>query len=263
LPRLHKDFQNALFFQSAEMLMASFAGPRMSRILESTDQFYLDFNKRAADQFILGGMMRMLGTASGPGQAAVGRVNAMHNHYNIHPNDFIFIGCEIAVTPIRQAQQYGWRPVANVEIEASARSASELAASMNIAGFLDTFEKQQTYYDHYLNTMLHFEHQNRTLSDQLIAYFTKIAPEPILKLMPGIFFSIVDTRIVKACGYDLPPVETVAKMRSAMKEFGRNDPVGDDVPNPLERAIAEKYPRGPVAPAEIGTYPEGLVRALK
>jgi hypothetical protein len=45
------------------------------------------------------------------------RINGMHHAYDIHPDDFVAVGCDVPLMSLEIADRFGWRPVIDAERE--------------------------------------------------------------------------------------------------------------------------------------------------
>lgn len=250
----YADFQSVMLLKSFNGFMFTFAAPRISRILGSSGEIDHRIGKRILDTILLSSAVMQQGFGTKVGREAARRVNDMHRQYNIHADDFVAVGIEEAIGSLDLAESFGWRGVTDTEREAVRIFYSYQARAFGSPRPLpDTLREMRAFYDHYLDTQLDFEPQNRRMSDAFVAWFRKLLPTPLRLLTAPFLYSHLDRRIAKACNVPIPaaPIRTIA--HSVMRHVGRRDPVPDGAPSQLEKMVREIYPEGYML-AQIGTH---------
>jgi hypothetical protein len=241
----YADFQSVMLLKSWNGFMFTFAAPRISRVLGSTGEIDQRIAKRILDTTLLGSAVMKHGFGTPLGREAARRVNAMHRHYDIHADDFVAVGIEEAIGSLDLAENFGWRPVTDIEREAVRIFYNYQALAFGSPRPLPgSVPEMRAFFENYLDTELAFEPQNRRMADAFIAWFRQLLPAPMRPLTAPFLLSHLDRRIAKACDLSIPawPIRRLA--HQAMIKIGRRDPVPDDAPNKFAEMIAEIYPDG-------------------
>ena len=243
----YTDFQSVMVAQGVSGFLFTFAAPRMSRILSASKQVEHHTAKRFVDTSMLTGAVMKNGL-EGEGREAARRVNAMHRHYDIHPDDFIAVGCDVPVMSLELADRFGWREVSDAEREALVIHYSKEARAFGSHNPLPgTIAEMRAFWQNYLATELAFEPQNRVLSDALLAFMPSLVPPALKRLINPIVTAQVDPRILVACGLPVPSKIRKSFSNTMMKTIGKSDPKPDATVN--ERGVMDAlkkqaYPNG-------------------
>lgn len=251
----YADFMSIMMTQSFGGFMMTFAAPRISRILASTGELEKRFAKRFVDTALLTRAVMEHGMGPGIGRDAARRVNSMHQHYDIHPDDFVMVGCEEIMTPLTLAENYGWRPVTDKERESlrifQSRKARAFGSPRPVP---PTLEGVKEFWSNYLDTELQYEEQNRHLAEAALKWHVALVPAPFRWFFRQVLLATVDTRIVRACGLTVPakPARWVARL--FMKAIGRRDPLADGVPDGLDEIVRSVYPDNDWNIETVGTH---------
>jgi hypothetical protein len=253
----YDDFQSVMLLQSVSGFLFTFAAPRMSRILSTTGQVEHAPGKRFVDTGLLFRYPLDHGFGPGPGQDAARRVNSMHRQYEIHPDDFVAVGCDVPLSAIDFAERLGWRAVTDAEREAIRLHFSHVARVFGSHRPLPaSLSEMRETWDHYVDTQVTFEPQNRPLSEAMLDHVATLMPKPVRPFVTPLMLAQVDPRIVRACGLAVPSQLVKRMSDRAFHALGRRDPVGDAETDGLDSLAATVYPDGWTVD-RLGTHPSG------
>ena len=240
----YQDFQNAIWLQVPESLMYAFSVPSVAVILHRTEEFEKNFRKRAVDQALLAAAMFQQGYGPGPGRDALRRMNGNHRRYPILKEDFEMQGCLTVVSPVRLAERFGWREVTEKEKTALAHSSQLLVRHMGLDDIPDSFEGQADCLERHLATRVARSENTVPLGNATIDYFVSIEDEPLRSVTSAILRGVVDARVVRALGLDVPHPEVVELMSAYVRGVASLDPVTDDTYPSFMKEILAEYPNG-------------------
>ncbi|MBV1689006.1 DUF2236 domain-containing protein [Novosphingobium sp. G106] len=241
----YADFQSVMLLKSFNGFMFTFAAPRISRVLGSTGEIDNRIAKRILDTTLLGSAVMKHGFGTPVGREAARRVNSMHSRYDIQADDFVAVGIEEAIGSLDLAEKFGWRAVTDIEREAVRIFYNYQALAFGSPRPLPgSVAEMREFFDHYLDTELGFEPQNRRMSDAFMLWFRKLLPAPLRPLTAPFLLSHLDRRIAEACEVPVPSSLTRRIAHQAMKRIGRRDPVPDGAPNKFEKMVRQIYPDG-------------------
>jgi len=251
----YADFMSVMLTQSFSGFMLTFAAPRMSRILAATGELEQRFAKRFVDTALLTRAVMEHGLDPGMGRDAARRVNAMHRHYDIHPDDFLMVACEEVMTPLTLAERYGWRAVSDRERESLRLLQGHKARAFGSPRPLPpTLGEIRDFWENYLDTQLAFEPQNRRLAEAALAWHEALAPRPLRPLFRQVLLATLDPRVVRACGFRVPSRLVRCGAHAFMRRLGQRDPIADDAPDPLREIVHTVYPEGRWNVDTLGTH---------
>lgn len=241
----YADFGTVMILQAVSGFLMTFAAPRMSRILGATGQLEHHVAKRFVDTALLFRYPLEHGLGPGPGRDAARRVNAMHRRYDIHPDDFVMVGCDVPLTALDFAGRFGWRPVTGIERAALTRYYGEIGRAFGSHRPLPTsVDEMSRYWNRYLDEQLAFEPQNRRLADAVLDHVASMMPVAVRPFLKPLLVAQVDPRIVRACGLRVPSALTKRLSGAAFGRLGRTDPVPDGTPDGLAALASGVYPDG-------------------
>jgi hypothetical protein len=244
----YQDFQTIMLLQAVTGNLMTFAVPRMSRILSATGQFEQHTAKRVIDTTLLAGAVLEHGLGPGTGREAAQRVNAMHRQYDIHPDDFIAVGCDAPLMSLNIADRFGWRPVTDAERESLRIHYSKEARAFGSHQPLPaTLKEMHAFWEHYLDTQTAYEPQNQRLAEAFLSYLSTLTPAPLRRLVNPVLLAQVDARVLRACGLRVPSTVQKRLSTTLMRTLGKKDPRAAPAPgeqNILDRQIASIYPHG-------------------
>lgn len=250
------DFQSVMILQAVTGNLMTFAVPRMSRVLSATKQFEHHTAKRFVDTTLLVQAVLDHGLGPGEGRDAARRVNAMHRQYDIHPEDFVAVGCDVPVMSLEIADRFGWRPVTDAERESLRIHYSAEARAFGSGALPPTLPEMRAFWDNYLDENTAFEPQNRRLADAFLGFLPEFFPRPLRPFVTPVLLAQVDPRILRACGLREPSARAKRISTMVVRALGRTGPGPDPKPgevNPIEKLAESVYPNGWTVHA-LGTH---------
>lgn len=194
--------------------MTTFAAPRMSRILSGTGEIEHRFAKRAVDTSITASTILQHGFGSETGRKLARHVNELHKQYDIHPDDFVLIGCDTPLFSLEMAERYGWREVTDKEREALRilydYQARAFGSRKPLPGSTNEMKR---YLSAYFDTQLYFEPQNLRMAKVALDWYVGLAPLLARPLVRKIMLGVLDPRVVRACGLPVPEKNLAPHLR--------------------------------------------------
>lgn len=253
----YSDFITIMMTQSFSGFMLTYAAPRISKILAHTGELEKRFAKRFVDTALLTRAVMEHGMEPGQGRDAARRVNMMHSHYDIHPDDFVMVACEEIITPITLAEKYGWREVTDKERESLRLFQSRKARAFGSPKAVpNSLQGVYDFYNHYLDNEVRFEPQNLRLAKVALKWHEDLAPRAIRPLFRKILLATLDPRVTRACGMTVPSAPMKWAADTFMKTLGRRDPLADGVSDGLDEIVRTVYPNDEWSIDTVGTHRE-------
>lgn len=249
----YADFQSTMLAKPFNGFMMNYTSPRIAAVLASTGELEHRVAKRVIDTTILASTVMIEGF-TGAGREAARRVNAMHKHYDIHPDDFLAVGAEEALGSIELAERYGWRDVTPKEKQAVLMYYSQQTRAFGSARPLpETIAETQAFFDHYIDTQVRYDPQNERLARVMLGWIGNLAPALIRPLIGPLLLAQFDDRLARACGFRPMPGPIKALAHAVLRRIGAQDPIPDGAPNHLEALVRKVYPNG-YRIGEVGTH---------
>ena len=130
------DMNQALSFA----LFRTYAVPSIGALLARTGEFTERTQKRYDDTVLILDAVLEHGVGRAEGRTAIRRMNQMHRSYDIWNDDLRYVLATFVVTPIRWIDDFGWRPMSEIERVASANYYRELGRHMGIRDIPETWQ---------------------------------------------------------------------------------------------------------------------------
>ncbi|MCW2702908.1 MAG: hypothetical protein JWQ37_903 [Blastococcus sp.] len=251
------DMNQALSFA----LFRTYAVPSIGGQLARTGEFTERAQKRYDDTVLILDAVVEHGPGSEDGRAAVRRMNQMHRSYDISNDDLRYVLATFVVMPIRWLDDYGWRPMTEVERVASAHYYRELGHLMGIRDIPQTWQAFAHCLDAYERAHFGFDAGARAVAESTLALLATFPPNHRLPaaLVRRISLATMDGPLLDAFGFPRPPQALRTLVRGGLKGRGR---VVRFLPPRREPYFARQLPQIRSYPdgysvSELGTFPPG------
>lgn len=200
--------------------MRDYGVPSISRLLHRTGEFEHDGVKRYDDTILIGQEATVDGIDSERGHAAVRRLNRIHGHYDIPPEEYAYVLATTIVGPVRWISQYGWRPLDPHELTAITRVTTRFGELMGLRDL-------PTTYDGYLALLVDFERThfaqdpaNTALAEASIDIARTVAPPPLRPLVRRVTVALMDEPLRVVLGMPAQPAWFVRLVRRGLRLRG-------------------------------------------
>ena len=194
------DLNQALSFA----LFRTYAVPSIGRLLDETGQFTGAVQKRYDDTGLLLDAPLVHGFDSTEGRTATRRINQMHAMYDISNDDLRYVLSTFVVVPKRWLDDYGWRPLSRVELDASVAYYRQLGRRMNIKDLPTTYAAFAELMDDYEREHFAFDAGARRVADSTLALLCSFYPRAAARLVDLSSRALIDEPLLAAFAYDLP-----------------------------------------------------------
>lgn len=211
------DLEQALSFA----LFRTYAVPSIGRLLYDTGEFTQRVQKRHDDTALLLGEIVDQGLESGPGRAAIRRVNQMHGRHDIGNDDMRYVLSTFVVMPNRWVNRYGWRRTTPDEDVAGVNYYLRLGALMGIRDLPQDLVGFERLLDAYEAEHFAFDPKSRAVADSTLDLLVTFYPRPLGPLVRRFSVAIMDPHLRDAFGYAHPPAWFEASSHGALRARGR------------------------------------------
>jgi hypothetical protein len=185
-------------------LFHTYGSVPVSRLLDRTGEFRRFGQKRYDDTRLLISHFLQEGYRSGYGRQAIERMNAIHGHFRIPNDDFLFVLSTFVSYPINWLARYGYRPLTAHEQQAWFTFFRDIGESMGIEDIPPTWETFQQWVAAYEEVNLIYADSNRRVADSTVAIFAGWFPWPLKPLVEPAVRALIDDKLRQAFGYEKP-----------------------------------------------------------
>jgi uncharacterized protein (DUF2236 family) len=191
--------------------------PSIARLLDRTRQFEGDGVKRYDDTLLFAEEATVEGIESPRARAGVRRLNRIHGHYDIPNDEFQYVLATTIVGPVRWIDEYGWRPLDPIEVQALANFTTRFGTLMGIKDL-------PTTYDGYLELLTSYEREhfafapaNQRVTEASLRIARRLAPGPVRPLVRRATIALMDDALREALGMPRQPAWFVTAVKGALR----------------------------------------------
>ncbi|MFE0170761.1 oxygenase MpaB family protein [Streptomyces sp. NPDC059002] len=179
--------------------------PRISQLLDRTQEFERAGQKRYDDTLLFGFEMAQDGFDSERGRAAARHLNRIHDKYPIPNEDFLYVLATTVVGPKRWIDRFGWRPLCATEAEALALVGHKMAGMLAIDGAPSTYAGFEKLLDDYEAQMFAYDPANRRVATATFRVMASWYPRPLRPLVARLSLALLDGPLLDALGFRAQP----------------------------------------------------------
>jgi len=195
--------------------------PPIARLLDATGEFEHHGVKRYDDTILIGDEATIDGIDSPRGHAALRRLNRIHGHYEIPPDQYAFVLATTIVGPVEWIRRYGWRELDPHELVAVARITTRFGELMGLKGLPTTYDGYRRLLRDYEAQRFAFDPAGRRLAEASIRIAREIAPRPLRPLVRPLTIALMDEPLRVALGLPRQPAWLVTLVDRALRLRGR------------------------------------------
>lgn len=239
-------------------LFHTYGSRSVSRLLDRTMQFADHGQKRYDDTNLLIGHFMAHGWDGDPGARAIARMNAIHAHYRIPNDDFVFVLWTFIDFPIQWMAEFGWRAFTAHEQAAWFHYWVQIGARMGLHGIPADKAAYDAWIAAYEAREMVPDDANHRVAVATVAIMQGWLPGPLRPLVRPVAACLVRPQFLRAA--KLPPpsptlravLRTVLRLRAAVKSVVSIEAY----PNRIEDKRYLTYPGSQPALEQVG--PETL-----
>jgi len=195
------DIERALEFA----LFRTYAVPSISRLLDRTGEFAQRARKRYDDTELILAEILENGFDSERGQAALARMNQMHERFSIANGDFLYVLSTFVFEPIRWIDRFGWRELTQREKLAIFHYYRELGLRMRIRDIPTDISEFELYNREYEAKRFRYSESNQRIAtvtrDLLLSFYLPLFLVPLGR---PIAHALMDDVLLNAMGFPSP-----------------------------------------------------------
>lgn len=157
-------------------LFRTFAVPSIGELLDSTGEFTQRTRKRYDDTDLLLSSFAEAGYDSEEGRRAIRRMNRIHGRFAIANDDLLYVLSTFVFEPVRWNERFGWRPLVEVERQATFRFWREVGRRMAIRDVPETYEAFERFNVDFERERFAFSEGGRRVADATLRMFARGVP---------------------------------------------------------------------------------------
>jgi ER-bound oxygenase mpaB/B'/Rubber oxygenase, catalytic domain len=200
-------------------LFRTFCAPRISGLLDRTKEFECRAQKRYDDTDIIVSEIMEHGYDSERGRAAIARMNALHGHFQIGNEEFLYVLSTFVFEPIRWNARFGWRRMIEKERLALFHFWRAVGKRMNIKDIPTDYAAFERFSVEYERAHYRFSEANRRVGTATRELFKSWFPRWLRPLVERGIHGFMDEPLLVAFGFPKPSpvmrwaVEATLKLR--------------------------------------------------
>ncbi len=195
--------------------------PRISRLLDRTQEFEKAGQKRYDDTVLIAYEMLRDGMDSPHGRAAARHLNRIHGRYRIPNDDFRYVLATTVVGPKRWIDRFGWRPLCEQEIASLALTGRRMGELMGIRDLPRDYAGFERLHDDYEKEMFAYDPANRRVAAATFRIMTGWYPRPLRPLVARFSLALLDEPLLAALGLPVQPPRLRAAAERALRARAR------------------------------------------
>ncbi len=185
-------------------LFRTFCAPRIGALLDGTREFVQRAQKRYDDTDLLISTLIEYGYDSAPGCAALARINAIHGHFKISNEDFLYVLSTFMYEPIRWIDRFGWRRLQAEERLALFYFWREVGARMGIQSLPEDYESFERFNREYETRHFRYTDAARRVGSATREMFVRWFPRPLRAFARWGIHALLDEELIRAFGFPRP-----------------------------------------------------------
>jgi uncharacterized protein (DUF2236 family) len=191
--------------------------PSIARLLDRTRQFEDDGVKRYDDTLLFAEEATVEGIDSPRARAGIRRLNRIHGHYDIPNDEFRYVLATTIVGPVRWIEEYGWRPLDPVEVQALANFTTRFGTLMGIKDLPTTYDGYLELLTSYEREHFAFDRANRRVTEASLRVARRTAPLPVKPVVRRVTIALMDEPLREVLGMPRQPAWFVRAVKAGLR----------------------------------------------
>ncbi len=198
-------------------LFRTYAVPSIGELLDKTQHFERQGQKRYDDTALLIAEWVEQGYDSESGRAAIRRMNQLHHHWPISNDDYLYVLSVFIYVPKDWYAMYGTRPLTEKENLAIYYFWVEVGRLMGIKNIPDTYAAFEQFSRDYERDHFAYTEPNRRVADATIRVFLNWYPALIRPLVLQGIYALMDDPLREAFRYPKPANWVIGLTRGGLR----------------------------------------------
>lgn len=202
-------------------LLRTFASRSISGLLKRTGKFEKQGQRRYDDTALLIAEFMKWGYEHPRGKEAIERMNFIHSHYPIKNEDYVFVLSTFVLDPIKWMDQFGWRPLHEVEKQGLFYFFIEIGKRMQLHDLPATLDQMQAQAQAYEAKYFSYAPENEKIALATIAVMEAWMPPFVRFAIKPSVTAMLDKPLRRAFGLTDPPPWLAPVLRAGLKVRAR------------------------------------------
>ncbi|MBE9032525.1 DUF2236 domain-containing protein [filamentous cyanobacterium LEGE 11480] len=202
-------------------LLRTFCIPSVAALLDRTGEFHHHTQKRYDDTGIIVSELFKWGYEDPRGQAFLQRMNAIHQHFPIRNDDYLYVLSTFIYEPIRWCNRFGWRALSPVETHGIFHFWQAVGRQMGIKHIPDDYAEFEAYNQAYEQTHFHYTPANQRVADATRAMMVNWFPLPLRGMVNFGIPALLDPALLTALGWQAAPTVISRIATTALQQRSR------------------------------------------
>ena len=182
-------------------LLKTFCIPSISGLLHQTGEFEHRPRKRYDDTALMVAELVRLGPDSPEGRQVVQRLNAIHAHFAIGQQDFVFVLSGFVAELIHWINRYGWRPLCQEEKESLFLFWDHVGSLMNIEARPSSLQRMLDFNDEASREMFSTASSNEQVANATVNMLLEAWPRPLHTVVRSSVRSLLDSETLMSLNW--------------------------------------------------------------
>ena len=182
-------------------LLKTFCLPSISGLLHQTGEFEHRPRKRYDDTALMVAELVRLGPDSPEGRQVVQRLNAIHAHFAIGQQDFVYVLSGFVAEPIHWINRYGWRPLRQEEKESLFFFWDHVGLLMNIEARPSSLQRMLDFNDEASREIFSTASSNEQVANATVNMLLEAWPRPLHAVVRSSVRSLLDPETLKSLNW--------------------------------------------------------------
>ena len=206
-------------------LFHTYGSRSVARLLDRTGQFQCAGQKRYDDTNLLIAQFMEAGWQGPLGARAIARMNAIHSHYRIPNDDFLFVLWTFIDFPIQWLADFGWRPLTAHEQTAWVHYWLQIGQQMGLRDLPADKPAFDAFVQAYEAREMTPNPASARVADATVAIMQAWLPRPLRGLVRPTAACLARPALLQAAGFQTPPrwwrgtVLSALKLRARIKAW--------------------------------------------
>jgi hypothetical protein len=227
-------------------LLRTFCVPRIAQLLDHTGEFHHHAQKRYDDTGIVIAEVLKQGYDSPRGAAFIQRMNAIHSHYPIANDDYLYVLSTFIYEPIRWCDRFGWRPFCEQERWACYYFWRAIGQRMGLQNIPASYEAFEQFNREFEAQYFSYTPANQRVADATRQMLLSWFPAAIQPVVDRGIPSLLDPPLLQALGWSPAPAwlqTLVQRALTVRSRWLRQQPPRSESAFFIDHSI-RSYPQG-------------------
>lgn len=198
-------------------LLYTYGSRSVSKLLDKTNEFEANGQKRYDDTAILVSLFVESGWDGDFGRRAIERVNKSHSHYKIPNDDFLYVLWTFIHFPIEWSLTHGRRKMTQKEQNAWCNFWLGIGERMGMTHLPANKAEFDAFVVDYEARELIYDAANKNVTDATIAIMANWFPKFVRPIITPISLALMPDKFVTAVGHEVPSKPIKAVTNGALK----------------------------------------------